>query len=285
MADPRPRILAVTDLSDAGDRALVEAARRALAGDAQLGVVHAIPSLDAIRPLFPQRLVDDIVEASQLPTQAEATLQHRIEALGVAGDVELFVEPGTTAEVALAVATRWQPGLIVIGAPEDGAAGVQNVVRHATSPVLVARTSPATKRVVVGTDFSDPSLPAIRAAADAAALLGGELVVVHAIEVNPHSVYGVVLPTMFSGSVPTDLHDAAQHRLDAALAKLGVEAQTQVYVGPPAKALIQAASSYDAELLVIGTHGRTGVTRFLLGSVAETVLQRAPCSVLVARLG
>jgi nucleotide-binding universal stress UspA family protein len=282
MIDAHARILAVTDLSPAGDVAIIEANRWAQQTAAALGVVHAIPTIDAIRPLFPQRLAEEAVLASQLPVQAEATLRHRLETLGVREGYELFVEQGTTADVTLGVVQRWQPTLLVVGSPADGAVGTAGLVRHATTAVLVARTSPTTKRVVIGTDFSDPSLPALRAAVDAAARMGGELVLVHAIEINPISIYGVMLP-MFT-STSSDLHDVAEHRLGEVLEKLGVHATTQVYVGPPAPALIQAAKTYEAELLVVGTHGRTGLTRFLLGSVAEAVIQHAPCSVLVARL-
>lgn len=278
------RILAVTDLSPAGDLALVEAHRRARDLGATVGVVHAIPAIEAIRPLFPQRLTDDVLRAAELPVRAEATLRRRFETLGV-GDVpiEVFLEQGTTAEGALNVIERWQPHLIVIGAPEEGPVDAERLVRHVSVPILIARPGPQTRRVVTGTDFSDPSLPAIRAAADAAARLGGELLVVHAIEVNPISIYGVDLPAMISLTSPGEMQTSAQARLDEALRKLGLEAETAICVGPPSLELVKIARAREAELLVIGTHGRTGLTRFLLGSVAESVIQHAPCSVLVVR--
>lgn len=283
MVDAHARILAITDLSPAGDVAIADANRRAQQTGAALGIVHAIPTIDAIRPLFPQNVAHDAVLASQLLPLAEATLRSRLETLGVGEGYKMFVEQGTMADVVFGVIQRWQPTLLVVGSPADGAIGTAGLVRHATSPVVVARTSPTTRRVVVGTDFSDPAFPALQAAVDAAALMGGELVAVHAVEVNPISIYGMSLP-MLTSSTFSGLHDAAQHRLDEALTKLGVQAKTQIYVGPPAPALTQAAQTFEAELLVIGTHGRTGLTRFLLGSVAEAVLQHAPCSVLVARL-
>ncbi|MBN2320234.1 MAG: universal stress protein, partial [Acidobacteria bacterium] len=54
--------------------------------------------------------------------------------------------------------------------------------------------------------------------------------------------------------------------------------------GPAAEAILSAAAELPAQLLVVGTQGRTGVSRIALGSVAETVVRAAPCSVLVVRL-
>jgi nucleotide-binding universal stress UspA family protein len=283
MTEPRGRILAVTDLSPAGGVALAEAHRIAERTGAALAVAHATPTLGAIRPLFPQRLAEEAVLASELPTRAASVLRDQLRTLGVGDDVELFIEEGNIADVALGVAERWRPSLVVVGAPVDSATGAIALVRHGSTPVLVARPSSGTKRVIVGTDFSDPSLPAIRAAADAAAALGGELTVVHAIEIHPFTIYGVILP-MLDPSLPAALNDGAQQRLDEAIARLGLTAKTEVGVGPAGSTLVAVARRLEAELLVLATHGRSGLTRFVLGSVTEAVIHHAPCSVLVARL-
>jgi universal stress protein A len=62
-----------------------------------------------------------------------------------------------------------------------------------------------------------------------------------------------------------------------------VKAVTQVCVGNPARAIVQTARDLPADLIVIATHGRTGLKHVLLGSVAEHVVQRAPCPVLIVR--
>jgi nucleotide-binding universal stress UspA family protein len=61
------------------------------------------------------------------------------------------------------------------------------------------------------------------------------------------------------------------------------EIHEHVLVGPPAKELARAARSLDADLVIVGTHGRRGVGRLVLGSVAEEILRQVPCSVLVVR--
>src|SRR5439155_2718166 len=63
----------------------------------------------------------------------------------------------------------------------------------------------------------------------------------------------------------------------------GVAAEVVTRVGPPGEIVAQVAKDRAAELIVIGTHGRTGISRFLLGSVASAVLRHAPCDVLVCR--
>jgi len=62
-----------------------------------------------------------------------------------------------------------------------------------------------------------------------------------------------------------------------------VETQTLVKVGPAAEKIIEAAQKKDADLIVMATHGRTGVSHALMGSVAEKVIRQAPCPVLTIR--
>jgi nucleotide-binding universal stress UspA family protein len=277
------RILAITDLSPTGDLAVLEAHRRARALGGTLGVAHAVPTLEAVRPLFPHRLADDAIAAAELPARAEAELRRRVDGLGSDVPVEVFVARGTTADVALRIVDDWKPETLVIGAPDDGAIDALRVVRHATIPVLVVRQSPNTGRIVAGTDLSDPSFPAIRAGAEEAKRVAGELIVVHAVEPLPFTLYGgepmaIVLPT------GVERRDEVIVRLGETLKRIDVSGKAVVHDAPPADALVRMATELEIELLVIGTHGRTGLTRFLLGSVAETVIRKAPCSVLVVRL-
>lgn len=69
----------------------------------------------------------------------------------------------------------------------------------------------------------------------------------------------------------------------AHLAQLGVLTRRQVVIGRPTRAILAAAASLGADLVVVGTHGRTGLPHALLGSVAEQVIRAAPCPVLTVR--
>src|SRR5439155_8388844 len=80
------------------------------------------------------------------------------------------------------------------------------------------------------------------------------------------------------------LKELARERLDDAFKQLHIHGQALVTRGPAEIALIETAAHLKADLLVVGTVGRTGLRRVLLGSVAGTVVREAPCSVLVVRL-
>ena len=97
------------------------------------------------------------------------------------------------------------------------------------------------------------------------------------------------MPYLLSSSPITlegldNLHAVAKHRLDETLADLGVPGTTAVVAGSAADVIVQYAESVDAELVVVGTHGRSALARLTLGSTAASVIESAPCSVLVVRL-
>jgi nucleotide-binding universal stress UspA family protein len=78
----------------------------------------------------------------------------------------------------------------------------------------------------------------------------------------------------------------AQHQVQMALARVqeaGLQGDSMIVEGIPFQVIIETAESQDIDLIVIGTHGRTGLTHALMGSVAEKVVRLAPCPVLVTR--
>jgi len=163
-----------------------------------------------------------------------------------------------------------------------------SVLRHAHSPVLIVRAGKHSSSIIAGTDFSDPSLPAVKAAAEEAVRTGSQLTVVHSLDLiwSPASY-----PAMAFGGAPFnmsqdqigELEVVAKERLDESLTKAGITGNTLITTGPAGDALVNVAVAENSELIVVGTTGRTGIPRALLGSVAETVAKKAPCSVLVVR--
>lgn len=280
------KILVITDLGPAGAHALRLGAARAAQTGAALGVVHAVPSLEMARPIVTAHVVDDALRQALLPPRIGAALERQIARYAGGGAAaEVFLETGDSTEVALAVADRWHADLIVTGGPEDGALDAKRIVRHARVPVLIAREGPSRGPIVACTDFSDPSLPAVRAAADEARRSGERLYVVHALAPLPVTVIGVE----GAGVVPVaewhrSLRVEAERQLAAALAAVEVDGEYVAVDGPAVPALVATSRSLAARLLVLGTVGRTGLTRFLLGSVAESLVGAAPCSTLVVRL-
>jgi nucleotide-binding universal stress UspA family protein len=150
--------------------------------------------------------------------------------------------------------------------------------------VFIVSAEPG-RRVVVATDFSDGSERALTVGVGYAKLLGAKVDLVHIYPLLASS--GVLSP--IPGVVPTpapppDVLDEIERRLDALGTKVqaaGVDRLITIRDGKPADEIVAHARHVSAELIVVGTHGRTGIRKALLGSVAEQVLQHAHCPVLV----
>lgn len=138
-------------------------------------------------------------------------------------------------------------------------------------------------KILCPIDFSAGSQQAVRVAVRLANERGAELVLLHAWHVPPMALSGEY---MLSAEIIQEMSDDAQRSLDAALrdaTALGAKRATAKLVsGVPWNTITETAEA-GFELIVIGTHGRTGLSRFLLGSVAEKVVRHAPCSVLTVR--
>ena len=146
------------------------------------------------------------------------------------------------------------------------------------------------KRVLVTTDFSEAGDAAIPHAFRVAGDHGAEVVLCHVIETppTPNPLYSHYTPTeLFRPEArlkaEQQAHEALRARVpkDAPLA--GVPFRTRVVDGEPVARILEVAREEEADLLVIATHGRTGLKHFFLGSVVERVIRQAHCPVLVTR--
>lgn len=279
------RVLAVTDLGAAGAVAIAAAAQRAQRAGGALAVAHAIPPLARVRPLFPHWGIDDPVRQAELPIRVEDAVLAQVAAAVPDGvPVEIFVESGGGADVALEVADRWRAELIVVGPTPATGTDAERVVRHAHAPVLVARPGPRRGPIMACTDFSDPALPAVAAAAREARRTGELLLLAHALEPMPATMIEFAPPIPTTTRYELERLREADRRLAAAAQAHRVDATPVVVEGPMVGALLAEVERRHARLLVIGTVGRTGFTRFLLGSTAEALVRNATCSTLVVRL-
>jgi universal stress protein A len=142
------------------------------------------------------------------------------------------------------------------------------------------------RRILFATDFSPASSRAYLHALEMARSSGARLTIAHALPLGaslPREDY--VLPRMFE-EMEAILHAQASRKLQKLLArarKARVSAKGRLLRGVPHEAIVRAARSERADLVVLGTHGRTGAGRFFLGSVASRVIATAPCPVLTAR--
>jgi nucleotide-binding universal stress UspA family protein len=83
--------------------------------------------------------------------------------------------------------------------------------------------------------------------------------------------------------VQAEARAALVELLRSSMERFGASGEARVVEGPPVAAVLHAVEELNPELLVVGTHGRTGLQRLALGSVAERLVSHAPCSVLVVR--
>jgi nucleotide-binding universal stress UspA family protein len=137
----------------------------------------------------------------------------------------------------------------------------------------------AIRRILHPTDFSDLSRPAFDLACSLARDFGAELVVLH---VSPPPVVGVV--DGMTVDLPTGAIEYAHTRLEQIRpADPKIVVAHRLEEGDEAREILRVAAELSVDLIVMGTHGRGGLSRLLAGSVAEAVMRKAPCPVLTVR--
>ena len=127
------------------------------------------------------------------------------------------------------------------------------------------------------TDFSERSANALQLACALACDYGARLVIMHVVA-PPVIIYG-------EGIVPPDPHESsarAQEQIEHLEIPAASRAERRMEEGDPALKILQVAGEINADLIVMGTRGRSGLGRLLMGSVAEEVMRRAVCPVLTA---
>jgi len=142
------------------------------------------------------------------------------------------------------------------------------------------------KRILVPVDFSKPAFRALDYALDLAKRLGAEITACFVVEPIYFAVPHVDGQSAALAAVMADQRrnaTAQMTRLQRRYAARGVNLATCVADGIAAEAIVAVATRLKADLIVIATHGRTGVSRFFFGSVAERVVRAAPCPVLTLR--
>lgn len=289
------KVLAAVDFGDSSLEALRQGRSLAHAVGAELAVCHVLPAPADISFLFTDRETENTVELTGEEEAARrALVAHARTHLGLEL-TEVFVERGAAYAEIVRRAELWGADYIVLGS--HGRRGLaravlgsvaERVARHAHCSVLVARPVRTSGLVVAATDLSDAALPAVVEGAAAAKRLGARLVVVSALEwADPVSIsagnligVGSPAPTL---DVKRDVESALRTTIEQSLVRLGIQGEVRVLEGSPAAEIVRAADELDAELVVVGTHGRTGLARLALGSVAERVIRSVHASVLAVR--
>lgn len=142
------------------------------------------------------------------------------------------------------------------------------------------------KQILVPTDFSPSAWTAVQDGAAIADAYGAWLDVIHVWDVPtfavPGDMAGYGLPNSIIDALSAQAHSLMEEFLSEARAKGISIRNARVLAGNAPRAIVEAAKSGHYDLIVIGSHGRRGLTRAMLGSVAERVVRHAPCPVLIA---
>ncbi len=138
------------------------------------------------------------------------------------------------------------------------------------------------RRILVSVDGSPIAAHAADVGIDLARSLGGEVALIHVVDPSENTI-----PE--GGVAASDLVELAKQGGKRLLAEFSPRVALQtpplefLQIGKPATEIVKAAKDWPADIIVLGSHGRGGVDRLLLGSVAEGVMRHAPCPVLVVR--
>lgn len=288
------------DLSIECERAVAHAvaAARQVGAELELVLVDAVPDLAEPIPASMRTVADHY----------RSTLQHRVARhrsqlaalrerwLGHGVELSQLVVDGYPDERLPAIAAERGADLVVVGS--HGRTGVrrfligsvaEQVTHRADTSVLIARGDAPDggyRRVVIGTDFSALSDHAMTRALPLIAR-GGRIDLVHCWQMPWVGSFGEALAPIAYDDLRQTYEDALREtaaRLRGALGdRPDVELVTELTSASSSLGLVEIATAREADLIVVGSHGRRGVRRLVLGSVAEVVVRHATCSVLVAR--
>jgi len=289
------KVLAALDYGESSLEALRQARALAHGVGATLAACHVLPGAHDLSLLFPSRSLVADTDIVIEDNQARDSLKERArERLGLELN-EVFIERGPASTGLVRCAESQGADFIVVGSHERSGLArtvlgsvAERVVRHAHCSVLVARPPERTGVVLAASDLSEPSLLALAAGAAAAQRSGAKLLVVSALEWTEGTLGAAAgllgsLPVVPSVELQDQVREVLRSTLAQAMARAGAVGEARVLDGPAAAAILACAAELGAELIVVGTRGRTGLARLALGSVAEHVTRDAGCSVLVVR--
>jgi nucleotide-binding universal stress UspA family protein len=283
------KILVPYDFSEISLRALSRGAALCRKWDAKLLVLHVVESSN-----------DEILKYLALPQDYQASLKKKIqgEIQKIAHETgekkishEIFISRGKPAVRILKIAEEEKADLIVMGT--QGRTGLKHVflgsvaervVRYSSVPVWVNRGAPdLPKKILIPVDFSENNRMAFEMALDWVEFLGAEVYLLHVVDLRDLYTFEVLSLPVDHPSLEKTLKSEAEEKLAQWGKKVPRPHLLEVKVGNPVLEIHDAIRLHSIDLVMMATHGRTGLKHLLLGSVAENVVRTSPVSVVTVR--
>ena len=293
-AHPRRTILVATDFSKPGKLVIPYAFKLALLLNLRLTILHVVkapPGFEQWSPAAHRSLQSlktkallELGRVVRLANENGLMADHRLQ-VGIPQDS--ILEGAHSSDIALiAMGTHGKTGLdrFRLGSVAE------SILRQAPCPVLTVHASVTSRtsvnpsrmslsRLLVATDFSVSSKAALRTAVVLAKRLNARVVLVHAAEPSGSLQSGPLRVDEFSRK----RYARQLQRIISASRADEVSTDEVVITGNPVEVILGQAKHQKVDLIIVGTHGRRGMKRHMLGSVAEGVVRGAACPVLVVR--
>ena len=287
---PLERVIVGHDLNSGGATALESALLLARRCEARLRVVHVIEprhhSLHIAQSKSRQSKIEERV------TRSGADLEHVLESSAdCRRRVDYDVRVGDPFFELILAACAWHADLIVVGGPDPQSfhllgGTAERLVRRSFAPVLITHKplSRSAERFLVPTDFSLEARQAAEVGINLAKSFGGQVFFFHAFDPTPWYSTPCNEETLGLMTLPEITMDDVAVDWASFLGRLPTGSapwQTRTEEGRPVDMIVKYAKEIDANLIIMGTHRRTGLDQLLLDSVAEGVVRRASTPLLI----
>jgi len=284
------KLLLSTDGSEFGEGAIREAIKLAKTCSSKLFAIYVIETNPEYETIAPQLVEKAEKEARQ---HLEA-VKERASKEGV--DCEIIARQGEDPfKYIVEEASKNQVSMIITG--RRGRKGIKRlmmgsetarIIGHAPCNVLVVPRAANIEfnRIIVATDGSKYSEAAVREAIGIAKRCGSTLTAISVVHSETASPFDIVHTEMMKETIvekEQKMAECTMRDFKEASAKEGISVTGLIYSGKPFEAIVETAKEKRADLIVVGSHGRTGITKLLMGSVTERVIGLSECAVLVVK--
>ena len=286
------KILFPTDFSEPAERAFTHAANIAATFEAEIHALHVKIRQNEAYPAL-EHLLEDQEDSSLDQKEQVLPFPNASHDLVIKADatdssacnaIVQYIDDHDIDLVVMGSHGRRGPARVLLGSTAEC------VIRNSHCPVLTLRSSADTrhndemKHILVPMDFSKFSQGAVAYANALAIAWQAKVTLVHVIEeVLVPTVYGVEAMTLTLSDPLIEKSNEELNKVAAQQIDAGIETKIQTLIGSPASTIAAYAKEEWVDLIVLASHGLTGIKRFLMGSVAESLNRKAPCPVLTVK--